>query len=157
VKIRPEVRKGERGTSLLEVVMSLGLLAGVLGSLAGLFVLGAGGVHSGRLASQALSHADSITEEMRGWSFPQLYTKFDFDGSAASYTVDTRSSSSTTEWRDELVEDLGVGGYALIFIDSLDATGSPPLADSTQIRVQVVVHWDEGTRHRYVRLASVRM
>jgi len=157
VKTRPEERRGERGTSLLEVVMSLGLMAGVLGSLAGLFVLGAGGVQSGRRATQALAHAQSITEEMRGWTFEELYTEFGLDGSATSYTVDTRSSSYTTEWRDELVDDLGIGAHALISLVSLDGSGSPSVADSNQIRLQVVVHWDEGTRHRSVHLASVRM
>jgi type II secretory pathway pseudopilin PulG len=157
VKARSEERKSERGTSLIEVVMSLGLMAGVLGSLAGLFVLGAGGVQSGRRASQALTHAHSITEEMRGWSFPQLYEEFGLDGSAPSFTVDTRSSSHTTEWRDEVVEDLGASAYALISVHSIDGTGSPSVADSDQVRVQVLVHWTEGTRHRSVRLASVRM
>jgi Tfp pilus assembly protein PilV len=147
-------RNRERGSSLVEVTLALGLMAGVLGSLAGLFVIGVGGVHSGRHASEALSIGRNIVEDMRGWQFQQLYEEFGFDGAASSYTVDTRTNPDASAWQAELSERLG--GHATITIAAIDA-GSPALASSTQARLEVIVHWAEGSRHRRVRLSVVRM
>jgi type II secretory pathway component PulJ len=47
----------ETGFSLVEVVIALGLLAGVLITISGLFVMGAKQVKSGRASSEALAVA----------------------------------------------------------------------------------------------------
>lgn len=146
--------KRERGSSLIEVTLAMGLLAGVLGSVAGLFVMGAGGVHSGRRASEALSVARSIMEEMQSWGFEQTYEKFGLDGANNSYQIDTRYNAYTTAWQAELDEKLH--GYATITITAIDA-GGPALDASTQLSLGVTVHWKEGTRKRRVQLQAVRM
>jgi type II secretory pathway pseudopilin PulG len=148
------VRTKERGSSLVEVTLALGLIGGVLGAVAGLFVIGAKGVDSGRCASEALSIARNIVEEVRGGGFRQMYEQFGLDGAANSYTVDTRTNANASEWQAELSQKLN--GHATIILTAIDA-GAPPLNSSAQVRLEVTVHWDEGSRHRTVRLTAVRM
>jgi type II secretory pathway pseudopilin PulG len=147
-------RKKERGSSLIEVTLAMGLMAGVLGSVAGLFVLGAGGVHSGRRSSEALSVARSIMEEMQGWGFEQTYEEFGFDGANNSYEIDTRFNPNTTAWQAALDEKLS--GHATITITAIDA-GGPSLDGCTQMRLAVTIHWQEGSRKREAQLQAVRM
>jgi prepilin-type N-terminal cleavage/methylation domain-containing protein len=148
-------RKG--GFSLIEVVVALGLLAAVLISVSGLFVLAHRQVDSGRKHSVALSVARDILEEMDGWGFRQLYMEYGFDGSASSYTADSRSNDVAAGWQEALNAELQ-SSYAEILIESLDEAGSPPaLTAARGIRVQITVHWMEGLRPRSVRLASVRV
>lgn len=61
------MRSDERGFSLLEVILALGMLAAVLVSTTGLLVMGSYQTKSGRTASEALSVARTILEEMQGW------------------------------------------------------------------------------------------
>ena len=148
-------RHGEQGSSLFETLLAMGLLAGVLGSIAGLFVIGASGVKSGRSASEALSVAHTVIEEMQGWDLEQLYLEYGLDGSASSYIVDTRSNADAAKWQVLLDENLS-SAYATIAIASLEPS-SPALQLSSQIRVMVTIYWAENTRQRKVRLGTVRM
>ena len=148
---------GHRGISLVEVIFSLGLLAGVLVSTASMLVLGNRQIDSGRKASVALSISQSVLEEMQGWGFRQTYAVYGYDGTATSYTVDTRSNSYAAKWQSTLSSKL-FRGYATIALDSLGPTLPVPALDSTRaIRVIVTVHWEEGSRLRSVRLGTVRM
>jgi len=153
--IQADRRRNERGSSLIEVTLALGLMACVLGAVAGLFVMGAGGVQSGRCTSAALAGARTIMEEIQGWSVQQTYEEFGLDGTAASYVVDTRVNPSAQKWQPPLDERLA-NAYATIVIASLEP-GAPALEDSWQVRVLVTVHWEEGTRSRSVQLGAVKM
>lgn len=148
-------RRNEEGSSLVEAVLALGLMAGVLVSIAGLFVVGAGQVRSGRTASEALAVARTVLEDMEGWSFHQSYGNYGYDGSASSYSADTRTNSYASKWQTSLSDKL-YNSYATISIASLDP-GSPALASSSQLRVMVTVFWQEGQRQRSIRLGTVRM
>ncbi len=147
-------RKSEQGSSLFEVILAMGLLGAVLGSIAGLFTIGATQVKSGRNASEALVVARSIVEEMHGWSFQQLYEVYSFSGSSGSLEADTRTNGFASKWQVILDEDLS-NAYAKIFVSALEPGGT--LATSSQVRVMVTVFWEEGPRKRRVRLATVRM
>ena len=148
---------GQAGISLIEVVCSLGLLAGVLVSTTSMFALGNRQVQSGRTASAALSIAQSVLEEMEDWSFRQTYAAYGFDGTAKSSTADTRSNGYASKWQSALSNEL-FNGYATIALDSLAPVLPVPALDSTQaIRVIVTVHWEEGRRSRRVQLGTVRM
>ena len=147
-------RKNERGTSLFEVTLAMGLLGLVLGSVAGLFTMGAAQVKSGRKASEALVVARSIVEEMQGWSFQQLYGAYGSDGSTGSLLVDTRDSDFASKWQATLDEGLA-NSYATIAILALEPGVS--LANASQVRLMVTVYWDEGRRTRTIRLDTVRM
>jgi len=151
-------RNHERGFSLVEVVIALGLLAGVLISIAGLFILGSKQVESGRTATEALSVARGILEEMDGWGFRQTYQLFGIDGTTAlSGTVDTRTDAYSAKWQQTLDEAL-FNSHAEILIQSLGPNNPPPtLATTRAIRVVVTVFWSEGNRDRSIRLGTVRM
>jgi type II secretory pathway pseudopilin PulG len=147
--------KSERGSSMVEVTLALGLMACVLGSVAGLFVMGAGGVQSGRCASAALAGARTIMEEIQGWSIQEVYQQFGLDGTASSYVVDTRDPGFANKWQPPLDGKLA-NAHATIVIASLEP-GAPALEDSWQVRVLVTVHWEEGSRIRSVQLSAVKM
>jgi type II secretory pathway pseudopilin PulG len=153
--LRADRGRGERGSSLVEVTLALGLMACVLASIAGLFVMGAGGVRSGRCTSAALAGARTIMEEIQGWNVQQVYQEFGLDGTASSYVVDTRDAGFANKWQPPLDAKLAEA-YATIVIASLEP-GAPPLENSWQVRVLVTVHWVEGTRSRSVQLGAVMM
>ena len=153
-------RDSERGLSLVEVVLALGLMAGVLISVAGLFVLGERSLNSGRSSTEALAVGRQIIEEMNGWGFNQTYALYGFDGTANSYSVDTRSNAYAGKWQPILEERLGDGAFATVQINSLSASGTPPLMNASSckaIRVVVTVFWNEGVRNRDVTVGTVRM
>ncbi len=149
----------ERGMSLIEVILALGLLAGVLISVGGLFVMSERQVKSGKTATQALAVARAINEEINGWGFRQTYGVFGSDGSAASYTYDTRVNAYAAKWQTMLDDGLEHGSYATINVASSElADGNTPnLNVAKAIRVTVTVFWSEGARNRNVRVMSVRM
>ena len=128
-------RRGEQGSSLFEVMLAMGLMAFVLGSIAGLFVIGAGQVRSGRAASEALAVAHSMVEEMQGWPVSEVYSRYGCDGGLDS--------------------DLP-GAEVSVTVTPLEPTATI-LAESRQLRVQVTVRWAEGSRNRRIRLATVRI
>jgi prepilin-type N-terminal cleavage/methylation domain-containing protein len=148
---------GERGFSLIEVLLALGLLAAVLISTTWLLVIGSYQAKSGRTASEALSVAGTILEEMQGWGFRQTYLAYGLDGTATSYTIDTRSNSYASKWQSTLNSKLH-NSYAIVELESLDSSGTPPpLAGTQTIGVTVRVFWVEGDRSRNIRVRTVRM
>lgn len=152
-------RRTENGLSLVEVVLALGLMGMVLISVAGMYVLSQRQVASGRTSTEALAVARTIMEEMNGWSFHQTYQMFGYDGSANSYTVDTRTSSFGDHWQTTLTDTLGPAAYAEIVITSIASSGTWPLNDTLNtknIQVVVTVHWEEGLRVRQMQAVTVR-
>ena len=156
---------GQRGFSLVEVVIALGLLAGVLITISGLFVVGAKQVKSGRTSSEAVALGKEIHEDMVGWGYSQLWGKFGYDGQAVTYTVDTRTSSACGPWQRTLAAKLGPSAYATIDIASVaNATGTTTnLADGSgnilakAVRVSVTVNWTElPGRERSVTIGTTR-
>jgi type II secretory pathway pseudopilin PulG len=153
---------GQAGFSLIEVIAALGLLAGILISIAGLFVIGDRQVKSGRNSSEALAVARAILEEMDGWSFDQLYALYGSDGTTANYTVRSTDAAQpeAPKWQAELDTNLynpapGLGPFAEIRFDALDDAAT--LGSAPAIRVEVTVYWTEGLRGRQVRLVTVRV
>lgn len=150
--------RNQEGFSLVEVIVALGLLGGVLISVAGLFVLGGRQVKSGKTATEALSVARGILEQMNGWGFHQVYTLLGSDGSTVSFTADTRTidEDSMEKWQPLLDEKL-LNSYAEIEVTSLSSGAAPNLDATKSIRIVVTVHWDEGRRPRTLQVATVRM
>ena len=150
-------RSGEAGFNLIEVMIALGLLAAVLISVSGLFAIGARHVESGRNSSQALAAGRTILEEMSRWPPRRCYQAFGFDGSATSYSADSRTNDFATRWQPLLSSRLS-GGHATIHLESLGPGSAPPfMSASRAIRVLVTVSWDEGPRRRTLRLGTVTM
>lgn len=148
----------ERGLSLIEVILALGLLAGVLISIAGMFILSERQVKSGKTATQALAVARAISEEINGWGFGQTYRVFGSDGTATSYTYDTTTNAFASKWQTMLDEGLELGSNATILVASVPPTGgaAPALNAARAIRVTITVFWAEGDRNRSVRIMTVR-
>ncbi len=157
----------EEGFSLVEVLIALGILAGVLISIAGLFVLGGKSVKSGRTASEALAAGREIVEEMGNWPMAQLWTNFGFDGQATTYTVDTSTcvTADCTSWQGTLTSKLGPTAHATIKVESLaqgvtlpsnfaDADG---IAITHNVRVTISVLWTQVTgRARTIAVVTTR-
>jgi prepilin-type N-terminal cleavage/methylation domain-containing protein len=149
--------RGQRGFSLAEVIVALGILASVLVSVAGLLVVGNRMVKAGRGSSLALAVARDILEECDGRSFAGTYEVFGCDATQSSCTVDTASpvDPSMAQWK-QMVEEGLYEGFAEVRIESAE-DGDVPLQDSRALRVTVSVFWTEGPRARNTRLTTVRM
>jgi type II secretory pathway pseudopilin PulG len=151
-------RGAASGFSLIEVVVALGLLAGVLISVAGLFSVGAQRVKSGRTSSEVLAAARAILEEMSGWGFRQTYLLFDdaaCRGTDAACLIDTTTNPFASRWQARL-DEIPSDARAEIRLEALD--GAPPtLATTDAIRLSVTVLWREGQRSRNLELSTVRM
>lgn len=151
------------GFSLVEVVVALGLLAGVLISISGLFIIGGKQVKSGRTSTEALAAGRAIVEQMNNWGFRQTYQAFGCTDTNNTCAVDTRTAAlaEAQEWQDDLEAKLGPSAYAMLNIASLSQSGAPPAFNAAAcraIRVEVTVHWTEGgVRSRNVKLGAVRM
>jgi type II secretory pathway pseudopilin PulG len=146
----------ERGFSLVEVVLALGLLAMVLISISGLFLLGGRQLRSGRDSSEALAVARAILEEMEGWGIRQTYAQFGLDGSASRYEIDSRGHPGAARWQARLDTMLS-GASASIELTALGPGAPPPMRLTRAIRVLVTVRWVEGERARQLQLGTVRM
>lgn len=150
------IARNQKGLSLVEVVLALGLLATVLISVGGMYILSDRQVKSGRCSSEAIAVGRTVLEEVQGWGFRQTYQMFGFDGAARRYTVDTRTAAYGDHWQAALDETL-VNAWAEIEISSLaNSLPVPTLQATRNMRVVVTVHWEEGLRDREVQLAMVR-
>ena len=160
-------RNDAHGFSLIEVIIALGLLAGVLISVSGLFILGGRSVKSGRTASEALAAGKEIVEEMNGWAFTQLWSNFGFDGRAKTYTVNTQTcgTADCTGWQAALVQKLGTSARATVQIDSVaqgvlavpDFVDAGGATTAKNVRLTVSVLWTQlGNRNRTVTVVTTR-
>ncbi len=90
-------RRREKGYSLIEILVSLGLMTGVMVAICSMFVLGGTFVKSGRQLTQATALAQDIMEDINKQSYTGLYLLLQGaspDPNAQSVTSDTRVSGS---------------------------------------------------------------
>ena len=156
-------RRKQEGFSLIEVVIALGLLAGVLIAIAGLFIMAGKSVKSGRTSSEALATAREIMEEMNGWGYSQLWGNFNLNGAATTYTIDTATctTSDCTSWQSTLQSKLGTTAHATIKLDSVAQGATAPTNFNTttckNVRVTINVLWTQVTgRNRQVTIVTSR-
>jgi type II secretory pathway pseudopilin PulG len=146
-----------RGFSLVEVVIALGLLAGVLIAISGLFVLANRQLDGGRNQSIALATARDILEEIDSWGFHQVYSTFGLDGASSAYTVDSRTNAYAARWQAELESRLAEAHAEIVIESAADSGSGPALHQARAIRVRVTVRWSDGLRPRQVSLATLRI
>ncbi len=153
------VRSDERGLSLIEVMLALGLLAGVLISIAGLFAMSEKQVRSGKTSSQALAVCRGVVEDMNSWGFHQTWSNFGIAGATTrAATIDMRANAAAADWQQAVEKALGDGAWGTIEVASIGrVTPAPYLALTRAIRVTVTVHWSEQGRARTAKVADVRM
>ena len=160
-------RRDEKGFSLVEVLIAMGLLAGVLIAIAGLFIFAGRSVKSGRTSSEALAAGKEILEEMDAWGFTQLWEGFGYDGVAKTYTTDTQTCTTADciGWQTALVAKLGPTAHATIKLDSVaqGASAIPDFSDGAgsaltkNVRVTVQVFWRQAPkRNRQVVMVTSR-
>jgi type II secretory pathway pseudopilin PulG len=149
----------QEGFSLAEVVVALGLLAGVLISIAGLFVLSGRQLRSGRSSTEALAVARDVIEELDGWGFRRLPVVLGCDPSEAACWADFRDFDAGDEWQSRLEETFRfdpAGPNAPGGVVRLETVDRLPFSTSRTLRVSVEVEWWEGVRRRTVVLTTVR-
>lgn len=146
----------QAGFSLIEVLVALGLMAGVLLSIAGVFVVGERQVARGRHQTTALVAAQTILEEIGLWNHEATWERFDSLGDVTTLTVattDTNPDNIASKWQPLLQETLS-NGRAEIRVESCDGSN---LNVSAALRVVVTVLWDERTLTRRTELALVKL
>ncbi len=148
-------RQAEQGFNLIEVILAIGILAGVLVSISSMFVLGGRQVKSGRTMTEATVLAHDLMEEFDSASFTGLYTAL---GAAATDTTKTVTSTVTTSpiapWQAEIERKLE-GGSATVNILPIGA-GTPDFGTADGIKLTVTVSWSELGRAQSVSVATVR-
>jgi len=81
---RAEIAAKERGFSLIEVTIAMGLLATVLISIASLFIMGGKQVKNGKSTTTAVALTHEIMERIDQLSYSQVYTWFGGTDSSTS-------------------------------------------------------------------------
>ena len=158
VRNRP---KSQGGYSLVEIVISLGLLTGVLVAIASMFVLGQSSVNSGRKLTEATSLGQHIMEDINELSYTGLQTFFvgaQNLNTLTLYTADTRvgGSYAATQYQGLITGKL-FKGYALIELRPIGGNVKPAVwATGEAMRITVTVYWAELRRNRSVTIEGVR-
>jgi type II secretory pathway pseudopilin PulG len=149
-------RRAQAGMNLVEVLIALGIMAGVLISVASLFVLGGQRVKGGRNMTQALAVASDVLEDLHraGWNtVDEVMPSCCGAGcdTATGCSVDSRTDTyASTEWQPWIDQEL-FQGRAEITLTPLGGSVSPPnFASCDGIRVRVQVFWSEGPGQRSV-------
>lgn len=147
--------RGARGFSLVEVIIAIGVLAGLLLSIATMFILGGRQVKNGKTITQATALVQDIMEEYDRSSFTGLYT-----GLGAASTDTTRTVVSTTTgsplqaWQTEIARKLN-NGAATVTIDAV-GNGTPNFGTAAGIRLTVAISWNELGQAHAVRMSTLR-
>jgi hypothetical protein len=141
----------DAGFSLAEVVVALGILAGVLISVAGLLVLGNRLVGAGRHGTTALSVARDVLEEIGAWGFEQTLSVLACPTTEPVCSVNFAQPESVV-WKERVERVLPSGDVAVL----LEAAGAPSLGEAEAVRVTVILTWKEELRTRRLALATVR-
>src|SRR5262245_37558773 len=108
----------QRGFSLIEVLISLGVLTGVIMAIASMFVLARTNVNSGKQLTEATSIAQDILEDVNKLSYNGLQVFFVGTQNLSTLTVynaDTRTASSyaNTQYQTNIANRL-YNGYGII-------------------------------------------
>ncbi len=153
--------ESQAGYSLVEVLVSLGLMAGVMVAVCSMFVLGGTYVKAGKQLTVGTSVAQDMMEDINKQSYTGLYLLLQGaspDPNAQSVTSDTRVSTSVanTLWGTSIRSKLH-NGYAVVTMVPLGGSASPPrFATGEAIRINVEVGWKELRRDPRVKVQHIR-
>ncbi len=153
--------RAQRGYSLIEVVVSLGLLTGVMVAICSMFVLGGTYVKAGKELTEATSLAQDMMEDINKQSYNGLYLMLwtgTPDPNATVIASDTRVSGSVANalWGPGIRTRLH-NGFAVVTMTPLGGPASPPtFASGEAVRVTVALGWRELRRDRSLRIEHVR-
>ena len=146
---------GEAGFSLIEVIIAIGVLGGVMLSIASMFIMGGRQVKTGKTLTEATTLAQDLMEQFDKESFNALYLNL---GAASSDTTRTVLSTTTGSpiqgWQTEIARKLD-SGSASVRIDAMGPS-SPNFGAAAGIKVTVTISWNELGRAQSVGLSTVR-
>ncbi|MBI4161947.1 MAG: hypothetical protein HY509_05825 [Acidobacteria bacterium] len=147
----------EKGYSLVEVILALGLLGGVMVAISSMFVIGGREVKSGKELTEALSIAQDIVEEIKTFSYRTTYSFFGASSTSTGVTADSSDPSSpAAQWQPGIDAKL-FQGRARIQVTPIGGPDTPPqMGSADYLRILVTVEWQEGARSRSVSLQSLR-
>src|SRR5881296_3618583 len=115
-------RNGERGFSLIEVVIAIGVLAGVLLSICSMFILGGRQLKGGKTMTEATAMAHDIMETFDKLSFNSLYTTFGAIDASTTISITTSTGTNViTPWKAEVTRKLD-NGVATATLDPVGGT-----------------------------------
>ncbi|HXH27582.1 MAG TPA: hypothetical protein VNL37_00960 [Candidatus Polarisedimenticolia bacterium] len=148
-------RQADRGFSLIEVVLAIGLLAGVLISIASMFLLGGRQVKTGKTITEATTMANDFMEQLEQRSFTALYTSL---GAAATDTTKTVFSNVTgspiASWQPTISAALQQGVASVTILPK--GPGTPTFGSATGIRVTVTLTWSDLGHPHTVAVSTAR-
>ncbi len=147
----------ERGFSLVEVVIAIGVLAGVLISISSMFMLGGRQVKTGKTITEATAICHDIMETYDQQSFVALYTNMGgtSTGTVPVSAVSTSSTSVLYPWNAEIIRKLD-GGVATATLTPM-GPGTPSFGSAVALRLTVTLTWTELGRPQSVSLSTVRL
>ncbi|MGH9866852.1 MAG: type IV pilus modification PilV family protein [Candidatus Polarisedimenticolia bacterium] len=152
--MRNEARKRAAGFSLVEVLVSMGLLSGILAAIAAMFVLAGACIRSGRHLTVATTLAQNVMDDLG----PRPGEFGNPDPDAVFASSDTRSAGSAADllWGLDVRSGLHEG-FAVVSTTPLGGPLAPAtFASAEGLRVRVTVGWAEMRRARSVTFEEVR-
>ena len=146
----------ERGFSLVEVIIAIGVLAGVLVSISSMFILGGRQVKTGKTITEATTICHDIMETFDQKSFVGLYKDFGAADTDSSVSVSsTTALSKLNPWQAEITRKLD-GGSATALIEAV-GTGSPTqFKDAVAVKLTITTNWTELGRPQTVTITTLR-
>jgi Tfp pilus assembly protein PilV len=147
----------ERGFSLIEVTLALGLLATVLISIASLFLIGGKQVHQGKDTTSATALGQTIMERIDQLAYNDTYKYFGGTDTGTSLSINTGpTGTNASQFQSDIATRLGPGASATITVTPLGSASPLNLGSASALQVRVTVNWTELGRARSVSLQSVR-
>lgn len=145
----------EAGFSLIEVVIAIGVLAGVLLSIASMFIMGGRQVKTGKTMTEATTLAQDLMEQFDKESFTSLYLNLGAVATDSTRTVlSTTTGSPIQGWQTEIGRKLA-NGSASVRLDAM-GPGTPNFGAAAGIKVTVTLSWNELGRGQNVAMSTVR-
>jgi Tfp pilus assembly protein PilV len=155
VMVRSGKTQPEDGFSLIEVVIAIGVLAGVLLSIASMFIMGGRQVKTGKTLTEATALAQDLMEQFDKESFASLYLNLGAASTDTNRTVLSNVSGSPIQgWQTEIARKLN-SGFASVRLDAMGPS-SPTFGSAAGIKVTVRVSWNELGRAQSVAMSTVR-
>ena len=145
----------EAGFSLIEVVIAIGVLAGVMLSIASMFILGGRQVKTGKTLTEATTLAQDLMEQFDKESYTSLYLNLGAVATDSTRTVQSTTGGSPIQgWQAEIARKLA-NGAASVRLDAM-GPGTPNFGTAAGIKVTVTLSWNELGRPQSVGLSTVR-
>jgi Tfp pilus assembly protein PilV len=145
----------ESGFSLIEVILAIGVMSGVLLSIASMFIMGGRQVKTGKTITEATALAQDLMEAFDKQSFVALYTQLGAATTDSTFTVlSTATGSPIVSWQTEIGRKFA-NGVGQVTIDAM-GNGTPTFGSCTGIKLTVTVSWSELGRPQSVKLSTVR-